>query len=629
MKKFLSTTLVLFLALFLASPIRAQQGPVKTAQVNSTFYVGAVNGFYPTIQSAVTAACANTHAKVVISAGVTPGDTIGAVTSGCSGVPIVDERNGIPAANYNWTGVAYAAVSSTSFPCDILAAAGTPCIAAHSVTRKMLSSYTGALFELQRISDSATLEVGALPSGMVNIAPIATFCLGTTCNFSILYDQMGTPSVGNNLPQASSSHQAPVSWATFSDGVVPIVSTASGQYYRNRTSTVNMPTGSAAITAYMVVSNASSSTCCGTYGDMESTVADTGNGHMFALAYATGVDEGTEGTGSGPWPGVDLENGVWKYGATPAFSYLNILTKYATAGPTSEIKSGDATTGSLSTLYNSTMPGSDSAHWEGGLSLGEGGDGSGAPTAFLEGVITASTTTDATDNALQANIASFYSAPLVASTPNVNGLADPLVINGGGVSCAAVNGTQTCNVPLGTITIGSGIGPPVPFAIHRYWRITATTMEDGGSNWEISELQFRAVAGTIQAPSGGTWLSTQGSPGTTLGDLNFGSYFQTNKNQSIGYDFGSPVTVAEVAIAPYCTYVLDSPSAFTVQYSDDGTTWHTISLVTGAAYSCSTYQLAELPGSAVVYTFYYDTSTTPYTFWGYLGGTYYQLSPAL
>jgi hypothetical protein len=154
-------------------------------------------------------------------------------------------------------------------------------------------------------------------------------------------------------------------------------------------------------------------------------------------------------------------------------------------------------------------------------------------------------------------------------------------------------------------------------------------MEDGGSNWEISELQFRAVAGTIQAPSGGTWLSTQGSPGTTLGDLNFGSYFQTNKNQSIGYDFGSPVTVAEVAIAPYCTYVLDSPSAFTVQYSDDGTTWHTISLVTGAAYSCSTYQLAELPGSAVVYTFYYDTSTTPYTFWGYLGGTYYQLSPAL
>ena len=153
-------------------------------------------------------------------------------------------------------------------------------------------------------------------------------------------------------------------------------------------------------------------------------------------------------------------------------------------------------------------------------------------------------------------------------------------------------------------------------------------MEDGGTNWEISELQFRAVAGTIQAPSGGSWLSTSGSPsGNVLGDLNFGSYFQTTKTQSVGYDFGSPVTVVEVAIAPYCTYVLDSPSSFNVQYSDDGTTWTTLSSVTSASYSCSTYELAELPGTSVIYNFYYDTSAIPYTLWGYLGGTYYPITP--
>lgn len=310
-------------------------------------------------------------------------------------------------------------------PCDILATAGTPCIAAHSVTRRMLAAYTGYLFQLERTSDSTTLNVGSLSTtGLVNIAPIAAFCASTTCKFSIIYDQMNTPSMGNNLPQATAADQAPLSWTRFANFTeLPIVTTVSGDYYRNRASTVNMPTGSSPITEYMVVSTVTGATCCGTYGDMESTVEDKGDGAMFALAYSTGSG-GTVGTGSGPWPGVDWENGVYLYGATPAQAYLSILAKYATSGPSWELKSGDATTGSLTTLYNGALPSGYSAAFEGGLSLGEGGDGSAAPTAFLEGAVIASTTTDATDNAVQSNITAFYSNPLSGtSTAQVGGSA--------------------------------------------------------------------------------------------------------------------------------------------------------------------------------------------------------------
>jgi len=46
---------------------------------------------------------------------------------------------------------------------------------------------------------------------------------------------------------------------------------------------------------------------------------------------------------------------------------------------------------------------------KGGLSLGEGGDGSNMGTgAFSEGVVIAAQTTDATDNAIQVNLVSVY-----------------------------------------------------------------------------------------------------------------------------------------------------------------------------------------------------------------------------
>src|SRR5665811_1330244 len=51
-------------------------------------------------------------------------------------------------------------------PCDIYAAAGDPCVAAHSTTRAMYASYNGPLYQVMRLSDNALKDIGV-------VAPVA------------------------------------------------------------------------------------------------------------------------------------------------------------------------------------------------------------------------------------------------------------------------------------------------------------------------------------------------------------------------------------------------------------------------------------------------------------------------
>lgn len=54
-----------------------------------------------------------------------------------------------------------AALSSVASagPCDIYASGGTPCVAAHSTTRALYSSFSGSLYQVRRGSDSATTNI--------------------------------------------------------------------------------------------------------------------------------------------------------------------------------------------------------------------------------------------------------------------------------------------------------------------------------------------------------------------------------------------------------------------------------------------------------------------------------------
>jgi len=90
-------------------------------------------------------------------------------------------------------------------PCDIYAAAGCPCVAAHSSTRALYASYNGPLYQVMRQSDGKTLDIGVVqpsegnPGGYADAAAQDAFSANTYCWITILYDQSGK---GNHLVQA-------------------------------------------------------------------------------------------------------------------------------------------------------------------------------------------------------------------------------------------------------------------------------------------------------------------------------------------------------------------------------------------------------------------------------------------
>ena len=65
---------------------------------------------------------------------------------------------------------AQAAASSFLAPCDIYAAGGTPCVAAYSTVRALYRSYRGPLYQVTRVSDGTTANIGTLPDGYADAA---------------------------------------------------------------------------------------------------------------------------------------------------------------------------------------------------------------------------------------------------------------------------------------------------------------------------------------------------------------------------------------------------------------------------------------------------------------------------
>src|SRR3984957_2701808 len=88
--------------------------------------------------------------------------------------------------------------------CDIYAAAGDPCVAAHSTTRALYATYNGPLYQVLRQADGKTIDIGVVPSGLdaggyANAAAQDAFCANTYCWITTIYDQS---SQHNDLTQA-------------------------------------------------------------------------------------------------------------------------------------------------------------------------------------------------------------------------------------------------------------------------------------------------------------------------------------------------------------------------------------------------------------------------------------------
>ncbi len=309
-------------------------------------------------------------------------------------------------------------------PCDIYAAGGTPCVAAHSTTRALYAAYNGNLYQVRRSSDGTTRNIGVLsPGGYANAAAQDSFCAGTSCVITVLYDQSGrgndlwyqgsgSPVGGQDVPASATSE----SLTAGGTKVYSLYINQRNSYWRDGHLT-GVPTGSAPQGVYMVTSGTHvNSGCCFDYGNSETTRKADAAGAMDAIYFGTSCWFGGC-SGSGPWVQADLEWGLYPGGSTAwnpnqrAFTsrYVTAMTK--NNGTTRfAIKGANAQSGGLTTLWDGALPGGYSPmKKQGAIVLGSGGDCCATNTnlsigTFYEGALVSGYPSDATDNAVQANV---------------------------------------------------------------------------------------------------------------------------------------------------------------------------------------------------------------------------------
>ncbi|WP_086668591.1 arabinofuranosidase catalytic domain-containing protein [Lentzea kentuckyensis] len=324
--------------------------------------------------------------------------------------------------------------AAASGPCDIYATGGTPCVAAHSTTRALYGNYNGPLYQVRRSTDNTTRDVGVLSAGGVaDSAAQDAFCATATCLISVIYDQSGR---GNHLTQAPPGTwkgPEPGGWDKLADAKAAPV-TVGGQkaygvyispgtgYRNNRTNGV--ATGDQPEGIYAVVDGQHyNQWCCFDYGNAQTTNTADSPAIMETVYFGSSKQWGY-GDGPGPWVMGDLEWGLFSgvnagYNKNPTINHRFVTAVVKGESNHWAIRGGNAQSGGLSTMFDGPRPkGYHPMKKQGAILLGIGGDNSvtGAGT-FFEGVLTSGYPTNATEDAVQANIAAAGYAPPGGGNP--------------------------------------------------------------------------------------------------------------------------------------------------------------------------------------------------------------------
>jgi non-reducing end alpha-L-arabinofuranosidase len=424
------------------------------------------------------------------------------------------------------------AARAATGPCDIYGNAGTPCVAAHSTTRALYGSYSGPLYQVRRSSDNTTLNISPLSAGGVaNAAAQDSFCAGTTCVITEIYDQSGH---GNNLTQAPGGGAArgPDNLANATAAPVTLnghkaygVYVAPGTGYRDDT-TSGIATGDSPEGEYAIFDGTHyNGGCCFDYGNAETNNDDNGAGHMEAI-YFGNIKVWGYGTGNGPWIMADMENGLYS-GSNAGYNANDPTTNYrfTTAMVEGEsnqwaILGGNAQSGGLATDFSGVRPpGYNPMHKEGAIILGIGGDNSkGSAGTFYEGVMTSGYPSASTEAAVQANIVAAGYAP--SSGGGGGGGTGPIVAGDNSAKCVDNNNGSSANGNKIQMWDCDGYAPAQNWTVNSNGSLSidGACMDITGANynngtliqlyscWGGANQQWQAVNGQLVNPASGKCL---------------------------------------------------------------------------------------------------------------------------
>jgi len=432
------------------------------------------------------------------------------------------------------TSVAAQAPASTSAalhrplgPCDIYAAQGDPCVAAHSTTRALLVAYTGPLYRVLRQSDGKMLDIGiVLPSksdagGYADAAAQDRFCANTYCWIATIYDQSGHhndltqaprggfsgPAMGgfNNVPLADMAPITIMGHKAYGVFIEP------GMGLRKDDAKGTAVDDQAEGQYWVINGRHFNSGCCFDYGNAEIDSRDDDNGTM-ETAYFGDAPWWFHGPSVGPWVMTDQENNLVGCVNPDGSDYCpglpSMTSRFVTAMAKGEphhwtSMGGDAQNGDLQVMFSGPRVNAtyDPMRKQGAILLGNGGDNSnGSQGTFYEGAVTAGGTfpSNETDQLVQANVvAARYDVPRLSIAPASATAAPPgLQIFAPGTSHET---TVTFTNITGAPAAGLKLGVTVP---GRGWTSAVSGALDASKTFADPVAPGASVSATFKITSG-------------------------------------------------------------------------------------------------------------------------------
>jgi non-reducing end alpha-L-arabinofuranosidase len=414
-------------------------------------------------------------------------------------------------------------------PCDVYAAAGAPCAAAHSTTRALYAAYNGPLYQVLRQSDRKTLDVGVvLPAatpapdagGYANAAAQDAFCANTYCWISVVYDQsprhndlvqaprggFSGPAMGgfNNLPLADAAPVTVMGHKVYGAFIAP------GMGLRQNDAKGTAVDDQAEGQYWVINGRHYNSGCCFDYGNAETDSRDDGNGTMETTYYGN-APWWYRGSGAGPWIMTDQENNlvgcVNADGSKVCTKLPSIDWRFVTAIAKGEphhwtSMGGDSQQGPLKVMFDGPRIDFtyDPMRKQGAILLGNGGDNSnGSQGTFYEGAMTAAGTfpSDATDQLVQANVvAAKYDVARVTIAPASATAAPP------GLQTLSPGSSQNTTVTFTNVSGTPATGVVLSLAVPGQW--TAVAVATGKTSATIAEpvAPGGSVSATFKVTSG-------------------------------------------------------------------------------------------------------------------------------
>jgi hypothetical protein len=415
-------------------------------------------------------------------------------------------------------------------PCDVYAAGGAPCVAAHSTTRALYAAYDGPLYRVMRQSDGRSQDIGVARAtaddagGYADAAAQDAFCANTYCWMTALYDQSG---MGNDLIQAPRGGFSGPSMGGFNN--VPIADMAPVTVMGHKVYGVFIepgmglrlddPKGTAvddqAEGQYWVVNGHHfNSGCCFDYGNGETDSRDDGDGTMETTYYGNATSW-YRGPDPGPWIMTDQENNLVgcvnespndKYCADLPIIGWRFVTAMADGEPHHwRSMGGDAQGGGLAIMFDGPRVSNDRSSYDpmrkqGAIILGNGGDNSnGSQGTFYEGAMTAAGTFPSAEvnQRVQANVvAARYGLARLSLAPAASTDASP------GLLTFSPGSARNLTLTFGNSTGAPATGLDLSVSVPRGWTAVALGTAEPHQAFEGVIAPGASVSATFTITSG-------------------------------------------------------------------------------------------------------------------------------